>query len=73
LIQLIETYASLEEDLEKYEGDFEWDELLDMHFVIYNFVILVVKIILNMQWTLFFSIFINVRLGFDIVDKYWIF
>jgi hypothetical protein len=64
LIELIEAYASLEEDLEKYEGDFEWDEFLVMHFVIYNFVILVVKIILNMQWTLFFSIFINVRLTF---------
>jgi len=40
---LIEACASLEEDLEKYEGDFEWDELLDMHFVTYNLVILVVK------------------------------
>lgn len=69
---MIEACASLEEDLEKYEGDFEWDELLDMHFVTYNLVILVVKIILNMQWTFFFSIFINVRLGFDIVDRYWI-
>jgi len=34
-----------------------------MHFVIYNFVILVVKTTLNMEWTLFFSTSRNVRLG----------
>jgi hypothetical protein len=69
LIELIEAYASLKEDLEKYEGEFEWNELLDMHFIIYNFVILVVKAILNMQRTLFFSTSRNARLGFFLKFK----
>ncbi len=64
LIEFIEAYASLKYDVEKYEGEFEWNELLNMHFVIYNFVIWVMKTILNMQQKLFFSISRNVRLGF---------
>jgi hypothetical protein len=56
LIKLNEIYVSLKDDLEKYEGD----EFLDMHFVIYNFVIWIMKIILNMQQTFFLNIFLNV-------------
>jgi hypothetical protein len=30
LIKLIEVDLALEEDLEQYESEFEWDELLDL-------------------------------------------
>jgi hypothetical protein len=35
LIELIEVDLALEEELEQYEGEFEWDELLELSFVKY--------------------------------------
>jgi hypothetical protein len=33
LIELIEVDLALEEELEQYEGEFEWNEFLDSQFV----------------------------------------